>query len=204
MERSAWLSLVTAVTAVLSCGQVLAAGPSVPENARGAWLGFGVGVASLDTPAAGSTTGLALNFDLGVRLTSQWGVALELGTNLPSGGCNTIYCAWEPEDFVPDVDRIVVVGEYRPAGSGWRLRAGLGAWSYCYATYAYYLGSCSDVGTIGASASVAYHWQFPSRYVSSMGLRLGIEAADFPHKSSVGLPSYNYRAASLTLQIGLD
>ena len=204
MVRVARLWVLAAMAALLYCGQATAADPSVPENARGWWLGFGLGVASLDTPAAGGATGLSLNFDLGVRLTPQWGVALEFGATMPESGCDTLYCASQIEEFVPDIDRVLVAGEYRPAGTGWRLRAGLGAYSYCYAIYAAYFTSCSDVGTIGAAASVAYHWQLSSRYISSMGLRLGIEAAEFPRKASVGLLPYNYKAVSLTLQIGLD
>jgi hypothetical protein len=102
------------------------------------WLGAGVGVGSVKSLAPAPSTGrdaVAASVDLGYRLTPEWGLGMEFGALVPMNGCLDWQCADTPAAFAPSFTRIMAFGEFRPADSGWRFRAGAGVSRFCYSRH---------------------------------------------------------------------
>jgi hypothetical protein len=108
------------------------------ERASGWWLGAGMGVGSVKSLAPAPSTGrdaVAASFDLGYRVTPQWGLGMEFGALVPMDGCLDWQCADTPAAFAPSFTRITGFGEFRPGDGGWRFRAGAGVSRFCYSRH---------------------------------------------------------------------
>lgn len=185
-------------------------------------LGGGKAVSGSQAPSA-EHSGFVLNIEGGYRFNSQWGLGLEFGALATSGGCDGLGCTPASPDFAPSFSHFFAVGEYRPASTGWRLRAGAGISSMCYSWYKSHanavekfftvlLGnddptdysiSCRSLSAPGVSAAVGYQWSFPNSH-TSLGLQLRGEAANFSASSRAGLPAFHHRAVMLQAVLSLN
>ena len=121
---------------------------------------------------------------------------------------------------MPAFNRASVFGEMRMLDGRVRLRYGVGDISYCFAGGAglnlWYLAlddddpaafyTCESVHGLARSASIGYHWRMFGGDGTPVvaGLKLGVEDARFRAEPRVGLPSFHYRAVTLTLQFSFN
>lgn len=199
------------------------------SSAQPWWVGVGVGGGSVNSiapaPAAGRDA-FAASLEMGYRFTPNAGLGLELGAVTPVTGCRELQCGESAAAFAPSFNRLFAFGEYRPGGSGWRLRAGVGFSRFCYQRHwdneAWsmfdtvmllidddYLETTDGSGAyrcdasrraLGGAVSVGYDWKSSEAPVS-VGVRLSAEAANFSRSHDASLPSFRHRAVTLSLHL---
>ncbi|MEJ0099649.1 MAG: hypothetical protein WDO12_07905 [Pseudomonadota bacterium] len=192
------------------------------------WLAIGVGsgsIASAGPAPSASRDAFAFSIDTGYRINRQWGLGLEYGVLAPNGGCGGHHCTPADPDFAPDFSHWFLLAEQRPGDGGLRVRAGVGVSSMCYRYYrardsgwhrfwqALIFDDDQDEGSIswhckslhalGAAASIGYQWALPDS-LSSVGLQLRGEAANFAESSTAGTPAFHHRAVMLLVQFDIN
>jgi hypothetical protein len=215
---AAWLALL--------CPALAGASDYDIELDSGGWLGLGVGAGKMvSAPHAPSAdrSGFAISLDGGYRFNRQWGLGLEFGVLTASDGCDGLGCTSATPGFAPNFLHWFAVGEYRPPGSGWRLRGAAGLSSMCYRWYksrASALGkfvnallggndpteysiSCNSLKALGVSASVGYQWRLRDS-PASLGVQLRGEAADFSASAKAGTQAFHHRGVTLQLQLSTN
>lgn len=124
---------------VMLAGLAVWSMPALARDEAGSWwLGVGLGAASVDSPEPAPSAGrgaLAASIDFGHRFTPQWGLGLEFGAVVPKDGCPDWECPSTATGFAPNITSMFAVGEFRPHGSRWRLRAGAGVSRFCYRSH---------------------------------------------------------------------
>lgn len=221
-RRAAWLVPMIALLCPSMAG---AAGNDVEPESR-MWLGVGLGagkvMATSHAPSA-DRSGFSLAIGGGYRFNSRWAAGLEFGVIAPGSGCDGLGCTSASPDFAPNFVHWFAVGEYRPANTGWRLRAGAGVSSMCYRWYrsrsnaleqfvSALLGGdastsdsvgCRNLDAFGYSVAVGYQWELPGSR-ASLGVQLRGEAADHGASDKAGTPAFKHRAVALQVQVGLN
>lgn len=199
------------------------------EMGRPFWVGIGLGGGSINSlaPAPAADRGaVSASIEVGYRLHPRWAAGLELAALVPVSGCARLDCV-DPARFAPTFSRLFAFSEYRPANSGWRLRAAAGVSRFCYQSHwssnawswldtlnlVLFDELYEDVtGTggwrcdarrhaLGGSLSVGYDWVRNQR--GSMGVRLSAEAASFDHTPAAALPAFGHRAVVLSMHLDL-
>ncbi|MDQ2640101.1 MAG: hypothetical protein M3Y79_05940 [Pseudomonadota bacterium] len=193
------------------------------------WAGVGVGGGSVESLAPAPSAGRSAvdgSLEVGYRLTSSWGLGMELGALAPVSGCREAGCSDVQGEFAPAFNRLFAFGEFRPRNSGLRLRAGMGLSRFCYTRhwdedawsmldtlmllfdedYLYTSGSGSwrcDAArrALGGAVSVGYDWRAGRNAPVSLGVRVTAEAARFSASPAAGLPAFHHRAVMLSLHL---
>jgi hypothetical protein len=181
--------------------------PSAEALAPRGWLAAGIGSAwtarASSSPASGNQ-GLAWSIEGGRLLKPTLGVGVEIGSNVVQSfaSCGLYVCAITTADLQrgKSFDHLHFVADYRPAGTGWRLRLAAGALQYC--TGLDDGGVCRTKSALGFGASVAHFWRL--RGAQSLGLRLSTETAHFGAGAATNQTPFDYRATLLGLHWSLN